>query len=233
MRSCGGAIQGIRELPLSFFFPGEEDNNNTSDQQRAYHNRADGGFVYADDGSYSAGPEQWDWNVSDESDEDETVSPNAKQLLMASLAFPDRRRAWLITDLSEASVAAVKCIAEEEENHNIMHQLTPKVLELSRPVSTTDDIISSNDDDALEEESMQLPTVHWKEIQRVRMPNPTMPWSLARAKWEKQVIAEAEEEGRGRRCKRRRQQREYRNAEWLGICLFWRPRYHIIWGCSW
>ena len=38
MRSCGGAIQGIRDLPLSNIFPeaGEED--------RTYHNRADGGF---------------------------------------------------------------------------------------------------------------------------------------------------------------------------------------------
>ncbi|KAL3794348.1 hypothetical protein ACHAW5_009908 [Stephanodiscus triporus] len=58
MRSCGGAIQGIREIPL--------DKKASEEERRTYHNHADGGFVYDDDGSYTAGPEQWDWSVSDD-----------------------------------------------------------------------------------------------------------------------------------------------------------------------
>jgi hypothetical protein len=46
MRACGGAVQGIREMPL------QQGN----DDDRLYHNRAHDGFVFLDDGSYIAGP---------------------------------------------------------------------------------------------------------------------------------------------------------------------------------
>ncbi|KAL7528333.1 hypothetical protein ACHAXR_002385 [Thalassiosira sp. AJA248-18] len=169
MRSCGGAIQGIRELPLSLIFPAEED---ASFEERTYHNRADGGFVYADDGSYSAGPEQWDWN--------EAVT-NEKQLFMASLAFTGKRRMWLTSKLSESS-EIVKCGAD-------MHYLNPRNLELSRPVSTQENSNDENDESkTVDLDSAQLPNINWEVMQRVRMPNSNQAWSLARAKWEKQII---------------------------------------------
>jgi len=185
MRSCGGAIQGIREVPLSLIFAADED---ISDVDRTYHNRADGGFVYADDGSYSAGPEQWDWNVSDKSRE--TIS-NAN-FFMASLAFPDRRRVWLTTELSEASVLA-KSVADER---GVMHQVNPRVLELARPVSTLDESYQAGGS-SIEVSPSQLEEVKWKVKQRVRMPNTNQAWSLARAKWEKQSLESGEvgEEG--------------------------------------
>ena len=46
MRTCGGAVQGIRELELF---------ENKQSHERPYHNRANDGFVYFDCGSYSAG----------------------------------------------------------------------------------------------------------------------------------------------------------------------------------
>ena len=55
MRSCGGAVQGIRELSLSV-----ASQSPFSNEEKIYLNRADGGFVYIDDGSYSFGPEKWD-----------------------------------------------------------------------------------------------------------------------------------------------------------------------------
>jgi len=46
MRSCGGAVQGVREISL-------DQNNNTPGH---YLNRANDGFVFHDHGSYSEGP---------------------------------------------------------------------------------------------------------------------------------------------------------------------------------
>jgi hypothetical protein len=48
MRSCGGAVQGIREIPLS-----SEEN------EGIYLNRANDGFLFLDDGIYSCGPIEW------------------------------------------------------------------------------------------------------------------------------------------------------------------------------
>ena len=47
MRSCGGAVQGIREIPLS------NELRCSNGDYRTYHNRADDGFVYFDCGSYT------------------------------------------------------------------------------------------------------------------------------------------------------------------------------------
>ena len=63
--------------------------------------------------------------------------------------------------------------------------MSPKVIELSRPIS-----ISSSDKDssiAVDLTPSKLPNVNWKTMQRVRMPNSSQTWSLARAKWEKQL----------------------------------------------
>lgn len=47
MRSCGGAIQGIREFPPI---------GNVDDEEGLYLNRANDGFVFHDNGCYSLGP---------------------------------------------------------------------------------------------------------------------------------------------------------------------------------
>ena len=60
MRSCGGAVQGAREVPLGLGRrEGEEEKEEDGGVgEGRYHNRADDGFVYFDCGSYSAGPVQ-------------------------------------------------------------------------------------------------------------------------------------------------------------------------------
>lgn len=60
MRSCGGAVQGIREVP---FFPQQKDDN---ESEGLYHNRADDGFVYFDCGSYTRGPVKVNGNANEE-----------------------------------------------------------------------------------------------------------------------------------------------------------------------
>lgn len=56
MRSCGGAVQGMRELPSLTFATDETEDG---DEGGYYLNRANDGFIYFDgDGSYSCGPVQ-------------------------------------------------------------------------------------------------------------------------------------------------------------------------------
>ena len=54
MRSCGGAVQGIRE-PIIRDFSGDTTTDCEQEQEGVYHNRADDEFVYFDCGSYSSG----------------------------------------------------------------------------------------------------------------------------------------------------------------------------------
>ncbi|KAL7459951.1 hypothetical protein ACHAWC_011835 [Mediolabrus comicus] len=153
MRACGGAVQGIRELPLSVASQSQNDN-----EEKIYLNRADEGFVYIDDGSYSFGPEKWDVQ-SDEA------------VVMTSLAFTGNKRVWMTASMSRVS--------------GIMPQST--VLELFRPATTQDtEKLESHVDSG--EYGKAIPTIKWQKIQRARMPNPTQPWSLARAKWEQQIL---------------------------------------------
>ena len=59
MRSCGGAVQGVKEIKYE---------NAVFDQM--YHNRADDGFTFFDCGSYSYGPTDLQKNDDDDSYED-------------------------------------------------------------------------------------------------------------------------------------------------------------------
>ena len=54
MRSCGGAVQGIREVPIIV----DSSSAAATEDHRLYHNRADDGFIYFDCGSYCQGPVQ-------------------------------------------------------------------------------------------------------------------------------------------------------------------------------
>jgi hypothetical protein len=67
MRSCGGAVQGIREVP-PIGISVEEDEG-------LYLNRANDGFVFHDNGSYSLGPVEW----------------NKRDLFLTSLMFEKNR----------------------------------------------------------------------------------------------------------------------------------------------
>lgn len=169
MRSCGGAIQGIREIPLMLSdVPGEE-------KERIYHNRADGGFVYADDGTYSAGPGKLD------ASEIKTLSSKDK-LIMASLAFPDRRRLLMTIDILDIFEASCHGIV------GIRQLSSSKVLELSRSVLATSIPGSSCEMSSIATLETTLPLLNWDGVRRVRMSNSDQTWSLARAKWEKQDV---------------------------------------------
>ena len=63
MRACGGAVQGIREMPLF------HRQNEYKEEDRLYHNRADDGFIFMDNGSYTSGPVQCMFHEGGESNE--------------------------------------------------------------------------------------------------------------------------------------------------------------------
>ena len=168
-----GAIQGIRELPLSLISP--EKCKATEEEQRTYHNRADGGFVYFDDGSYTSGAEKLDITSSNDS------------LLMTSLSFSNRHRIWMTVNNHDALQAIDICNNEEQQILNL------KMLELKRPVSSST-VEDDSNDATIPLSATEIPNVNWKKKQRVRMPNPNQAWSLARAKWEKQEEESIHEE---------------------------------------
>lgn len=149
MRSCGGAVQGIKELSLSLTAPSQDTS-----EEKIYLNRADGGFVYVDDGSYSFGPEKWD--LTNEA------------FVMTSIAFTGSQRGWLTSKLSS--------------ENGMLPQST--VLEMFRPISSVTENLAVDN----VEKDDSVPPIHWERIRRVRMPNPSQPWVLARAKWEQQTL---------------------------------------------
>ena len=79
MRSCGGAVQGIREVPLTL-----------EDAEGTYLNRANDGFLFVDNGIYSCGPIEW------QKQEEE------KQLLLSSFAISETSRLVLTTEMTSS-----------------------------------------------------------------------------------------------------------------------------------
>jgi hypothetical protein len=175
MRSCGGAVQGIRELPLHLIFPNENAIKETG--QRTYHNRADGGFVYINDGSYSAGPEKFDFDQSDE---------DMEKLFMSSFSF-GKHRLLMTSTLESVSDAVKQCSSNGIGLSAISNAAQIK---LSWTTSASQDIPSQQD----EVKSIQSSEISWNGIVRVRMPNASQLWSLARAKWEKTTLSTNENE---------------------------------------
>lgn len=186
-------MQGIREIPLTVIFPTINSEGSSISEERTYHNRADGGFVYANDGSYSAGLEQWDWNAEIETEDEASSFP---KLMMASLAFPNRRRVWTTSSLADLSNAAKSVMVKSrDEKEQLILQST--VLELARPIISKPDQNDENDTASgdssitMKLQSTMLPNdIHWTRMQRVRMPNSNQAWTLARAKWECKIEEE-------------------------------------------
>ena len=91
MRSCGGAVQGVKEIQ----YTGKVFD-------RMYHNRADDGFVYFDCGSYSAGPT----SVNVNSNLDENDVPFVSSL---SFSSPTKKKSRTIISTSpNCNVSLVK-----------------------------------------------------------------------------------------------------------------------------
>lgn len=191
MRSCGGAVQGIKEVPLLLppaslpDHSNEEDNDdeggpqkytNDNTSERKYHNRADDGFVFFDCGSYVSLPN----DISSSFSSFGGVIPNT---IMCSLSFPT-------TDVLESK--------REQKIRTILTTGPPSFQTLVRGSSGSSSIDLDtkikevcDDDGNDEKKNMVIPLtcapklIRWEKGILCRMSSPGQPWMLQRAKWEK------------------------------------------------
>ena len=175
MRSCGGAVQGIREIVLPTVAISAEINTSTNevgDQQGRYHNRADDGFVYFDSGSYSAGPVQ----IADGDDVE----------FMASLSFGSTlpKRRLLVSTSCRAAFAAdcpiVQIISNGGSNFGTMVGLSRVPFRQPEDTDMTE-LPSVQDLHSFTEPAHEI---SWHKETICKMASPSQPWMLQRAKWE-------------------------------------------------
>ena len=173
MRSCGGAVQGLREPN---FFGGGNDNNGM------YLNRANDGFVYMDDGSYSFGPTQW--SSDEEADDDDDNNDNSNDGFFLSNIQLGKSSRLLVLSSSSSSSSNNESMILQKPVGSSGGDLTTS-LSSSIQVKT----IEVDDDPAL---LFALP-VHFHKIMQCSMAasgqqQQQPPWNLQRAKWECQTF---------------------------------------------
>lgn len=140
MRSYGGAVQGIRELPLE-----------------VYLNRADDGFLFLNDGTYTSGPVQWTPDETLNAADHSTGSNSTKFLASIALNAATRLVAMGGTSTTETGTAII---------------LTKKGKDLNYFACETMDLSAPKE-------------INWHTHIRCKMPSASMPWMLQRAKWER------------------------------------------------
>jgi hypothetical protein len=179
MRSCGGAVQGVKEI---------EFTGSLFDQM--YHNRADDGFVYFDCGSYSAGPTSIPNSDSDGSDGSDE---NGEYSLVSNLSFATAlatiptttipKSRIIVTTTPNFSLSLVKTKTGEEVSGNIDHDHD----ENSNDTNSENNII-----DLLDQPPSS--SIRWSQEVLCRMSSPSQPWMLQRATWEKFIHGNIDQE---------------------------------------
>lgn len=183
MRSCGGAVQGAREVPLGLGRrEGEEEKEEDGGVgEGRYHNRADDGFVYFDCGSYSAGPVQLGKGNGRNGEE-----------VMGSLAFSSvpRRRALVSLPVGSGGGDPV---CEIRDGRLVVLGRVP--FRSSTGGTAASSAAEGVEGGAKGEEGEgtasdalvggAAPTVEWRVETLARMASPSQPWMLPRAKWER------------------------------------------------
>lgn len=160
MRTCGGAVQGIRELELF------SSIDHGLSRERPYHNRANDGFIYFDCGSYSTG------SVNLDTIDGEKASDN---FFMTSLTLHKMplRRTVLTTSISIESF--------DSTNINIESRLS-KYVSITRGGSEED--FESNNDLNHDPQTETPEGITWNDEIICRMPSAGQTWMLQRVKWE-------------------------------------------------
>jgi hypothetical protein len=173
MRSCGGAVQGIREVVPIGYSTSSNDAASEERQKREglYLNRANDGFVFLDNGSFSLGP------VNLLPSNAEKTSTSGSLFLANFMLGKSRIAVWgqfdtILSSDSDIVVGALHRIYLRQNSFGSTH---------------------SNDDEMyfLDNVDEPLPTNFLDSIQlqnkiRCRMPSPSQPWMLNRVKWEKE-----------------------------------------------
>jgi len=147
MRSCGGAVQGIREV------------------DGTYLNRADDGFVFCDDGSYSYGPAQLP-------NED---SSSTSSSWLTSISLTKKHRILMVHGGGpDDDLDSVILLSREGVDEHVSTAITT--------TASASFLVP-----------LQVPDsghrLQWLSVTRCRMPSSSQPWMLQRSQWETKEAA--------------------------------------------
>jgi len=187
MRSCGGAVQGIREpaTTASGNRNGEEDESDktlrrSSSSSSTYLNRANDGFVFFNDGCYTMGPTSV--TVTTYSDDDNNNN-NDDDAFLSCLVLPNADKEGQTRRIA-VSFASGCCSSSNNGTtskgagpQSIPHAFTMRTKRRYGDVDNT----------AILKATPTVSTATIDEITtviRCRMPSEDQPWMLQRAKWE-------------------------------------------------
>jgi hypothetical protein len=174
MRSCGGAVQGLRECPLM----------SSVNQERVYLNRANNGFVYWNCGSYSLGPERLLVLPQSQATTPTNDAASSPFHFLASIQLDANERVIFDYQLENGIVMPSSSISLWTRVQRSIARSNDSVSSLieQRPLT-----VESDDDDVDGSSSSSCNNIVWSDHTRCRMASPLVPWSLQRATWEKQV----------------------------------------------
>jgi hypothetical protein len=179
MRSCGGAVQGIREVPG--LYPNHHNTNNDNDngtanddeEQGFYLNRSNDGFIFFDqDASYSCGSVQYPTVVD--------KVKNTNSISVSSLSM-GKSRLCFVSISNDDNTA--------ERDGSTTFPSSDHYFQLFRKSNWKFEDKNDSCNHATIEckmESSSLPSIVWKRLVQCRMSDTMInqPWMLQRAKWE-------------------------------------------------
>jgi hypothetical protein len=146
MRSCGGAVQGVREIPLV---------------SSLYLNRANDGFVFFDNGSYTHGPVQ-------------LRGDNKNIIMTTSLALCNNTKSRVLLTCTLDMETSISTI----DSAHVVHRAR---------FGDKESTCFTRDDFACEiVKHAPHDNVIWHHQVQCQMPSLGHPWMLQRAKWESQ-----------------------------------------------
>jgi len=167
MRSCGGAVQGIKEVPLLLSQPLSDDDDLTDDNssERLYHNRADDGFLFFDCGSYVSLP---------------TKLSSPSKNIACCLSIPT-------TTMVPGRSLIRMILTTDPCSFQILVRGDGGETALNRGDISSDGGVDENE----EKKEMDLPltcapqSILWEKGTICRMSSPGQTWMLQRAMWER------------------------------------------------
>ena len=170
MRSCGGAVQGIREFaPI-----GDISGSDTSSQQEGlYLNRANDGFLFLDDGSYSFGPV-----MSFEGGGSKSGSQPGPLFVSNHMIGGRRIIVWGEISSTDDDLINGNLSCNSVQCLNVKRKKYGSGVENLNDPANVEAVEFPREEDL---QSLKM-SIHHKV--RCRMPSSGQPWMLQRAKWE-------------------------------------------------
>jgi len=180
MRSCGGAVQGIREPAGTKEVDDDEDESSSSSS--TYLNRANDGFVFFDDGSYTMGP------ISLQTKE---ANKFLSCLVLSEKDFEGRTQR-MVMDFGLASAAEDK--DQLDNSSSVQHTTAASTATMRTKQRFGDEIAVSSGMGKNDRDNTVIEMEEITRIMRCRMPSEGQPWMLQRAKWETLVPSTKDDE---------------------------------------